>query len=98
MLIIFIYNKNIAVIYFINYQLLGYSKVFEFHLVLPNNLPPSHEVPFGHTRYKLEANYNSQTVIHNFSINQWIGLEKHNDTVVNITIVHLLLFLFVYIK
>lgn len=66
-----------------------YSKIFYFHVVLPNNLPPSHEVPFGHTRYKIEAYYNTQTVFKYFSVNQWVDLEKRNDTVVCVIIFNL---------
>lgn len=54
-----------------------------FYLVLPNNLPPSHEVPFGCTRYTLKAYYNDQKVSTFFSVNQWVGLEKRNDVVVS---------------
>lgn len=54
-----------------------------FHLVLPKNLPPSHEVPFGYTRYKLEAFYDDDHVSIFFSVNQWVGLEKRNDAVVS---------------
>lgn len=54
-----------------------------FCLVLPNNLPPSHEVPFGYTRYTLKAYYNNQKVSTFFSVNQWVGLEKRNDIVVS---------------
>ncbi|VVC29865.1 Immunoglobulin E-set,Arrestin C-terminal-like domain [Cinara cedri] len=60
----------------------GYPNKFKFHLVLPNNLPPSHEVPFGHTRYKLETYYNDQTIFKYFSVNQWVGLLKQNNSVV----------------
>jgi len=62
---------------------LGFSKIFKFHIVLPNNLPPSHEVPFGHTRYKLEAHYNGLTTSDYFSVNQWVGLNKRNDATVS---------------
>lgn len=96
-MLIIIYNINNVVIYFINCHLLGYSKIFKFHLVLPSNLPPSHEVPFGHTRYKLEASYNGQIVIYNFSVNQWVGLEKRNDTIVSITVVPTFVFFFFFI-
>ncbi|XP_003245584.1 uncharacterized protein LOC100569306 [Acyrthosiphon pisum] len=60
-------------------ELQGYSKIFKFHIVLPNNLPPSHEVPFGHTRYKLEVQYNGLTTQDYFSVNQWVGLNTRND-------------------
>ncbi|XP_025204665.1 uncharacterized protein LOC112601326 isoform X2 [Melanaphis sacchari] len=63
-------------------ELEGYSKIFKFHIDLPSNLPPSHEVPFGHTRYKLEAHYNGLTTLDYFSVNQWVGLNKRNDTIV----------------
>ncbi|XP_022178438.1 uncharacterized protein LOC111039294 isoform X1 [Myzus persicae] len=63
-------------------ELEGYSKIFKFHIVLPNNLPPSHEVPFGHTRYKLEAQYNGLTTLDYFSVNQWVSLKKRNDATV----------------
>lgn len=65
---------------------LGYSKIFKFHIILPNNLPPSHEVPFGHTRYKIEAHYNGLTTFDYFNVNQWVGLDKRNDTIVSIII------------
>lgn len=68
------------------YLIIGYSKTFKFHLALPNNLPPSHEVPFGHTRYKLEAYYNSQTVYKYFSVNQWVGLNERNNNIVSICV------------
>ncbi|KAL5240075.1 hypothetical protein ACI65C_007485 [Semiaphis heraclei] len=60
-------------------ELEGYSKIFKFRIVLPNNLPPSHEVPFGHTRYKIEAQYNGLTTQDYFNVNQWVGLNKRND-------------------
>lgn len=59
----------------------SYSKIFKFHIILPNNLPPSHEVPFGHTRYKIEAHYNGLTTFDYFNVNQWVGLDKRNDTI-----------------
>lgn len=57
--------------------------IFKFYLALPKNLPPSHEVPFGHTRYKFEAYYNGQTIYKYFSVNQWVGLEKRNNRIVS---------------
>jgi len=72
-------NTNIS----LNNELIkDYSKIFYFHIVLPNNLPPSHEVPFGHTRYKFVAYYNGQTVFKYYSVNQWVGLEKRNNLIV----------------
>lgn len=65
---------------------LGYSKKFKFHIVLPNNLPPSHEVPFGHTRYKIEAHYNGLSTLDYFNVNQWVGLDKRNDITVSLII------------
>lgn len=65
---------------------LGYSKIFKFNIILPNNLPSSHEVPFGHTRYKIEAHYNGLTTFDYFNVNQWVGLDKRNDTIVSIII------------
>jgi len=70
-----------------NACLSGRSKTFEFHLVLPSDLPPSHEVPFGHTRYKLEAHYNGQTVVRHFCVVQWVGLKKRDNKIVRKTIV-----------
>lgn len=63
--------------------MIEYSKIFTFHLTLPNNLPPSHEVPFGHTRYKLEACFNDQKVSTFFSVNNWVNLKQNNDIVVS---------------
>ncbi|XP_026823257.1 uncharacterized protein LOC113561182 [Rhopalosiphum maidis] len=63
-------------------ELEDYSKKFKFHIVLPNNLPPSHEVPFGHTRYKIEAHYNGLSTLDYFNVNQWVGLDKRNNITV----------------
>lgn len=73
----------IVIKFYFNLLLIDYSKIFFFCLVLPNNLPPSHEVPFGCTRYTLKAYYNNQKVSSFFSVNHWVGLEKRNDVVVS---------------
>lgn len=78
--LVFYYN----LLFFISLTV-GYSKIFIFHFVLPNNLPPSHEVPFGHTRYKITAWFDGNTCKKYFSVNQWVGLEKRNDAVVSLT-------------
>ncbi|XP_050419616.1 arrestin domain-containing protein 17-like [Adelges cooleyi] len=58
-----------------------YSSTYKFHFVLPDNLPPSYEVQFGHTRYKISANFNSNTAFTYFSVGQWVGLKKRANSV-----------------
>lgn len=77
--------RCLAIIWIPKRLLIGCPETFEFRLVLPSNLPPSHEVPFGHTRYKLEAHYNGHTVVHHFCVGQWVGLKKRNNNIVSLT-------------
>ncbi|XP_050540673.1 arrestin domain-containing protein 17-like [Daktulosphaira vitifoliae] len=57
------------------------SKMYTFYLTLPDNLPTSFEVPFGHTRYKISAYYNGITVFKFFSVGQKIELKKCNKII-----------------
>ncbi|XP_025411496.1 uncharacterized protein LOC112684286 isoform X2 [Sipha flava] len=49
-----------------------------------SNLSPINDdtVPFGHTRYKITAKFDSNKCKKYFSVNQWVGLEKRNDVLV----------------
>lgn len=86
---IFINFSFIKMLYF-DLLCTGYSKILKFYLVLPDNLPPSHEVPFGHTRYKIEAYHNNQIISKWFSVNQWVELKKRNNAIVCIIFLLLL--------